>query len=533
MRLAWLLYPLKWLAALGLVGGLFAAADFVNAERQAERAREAAGNKVQSPRRAKGDTVSLDAECAERYGLKEEPAAAVQWSERTPVYGQVVPNPRATSEVRAPFAGTLRADAKVSWPVPGQSVRAGQPSPGSISGFPPQERLTIQDNLNSARLKKEGDQRVVRLQQERVDRLEKIAKSQIGPQQLVDDALVLLENAKTQLAVDAAAVELWQTALADIDAPGGRKSSAYSQPLLAPADGEIVDLLARPGASVEPGAVVAQVVDFRHPLVRLDIPPRTLLAGPPPPRHGPGQPAGPGRRVEPPGGDRPGPLGRGGARRPRPACGRGVAIRRLLVRDRPDRPGGGERGGRRVAAQPPGESLHQSAGRARPAVTVITSSICGVPRPVARPVDGRRERRLPRTDEEPGGPRRVPAGWPRRTRRGHLGGRVQRVRSPAQAPRRRGGRAGRAGHQRGTSGQVPRLLLRGLLVPLGAGAGDQLGHHRPGGGESIQGRPRGGSRTCPSPPGSLTPSPANTRPSRRPSASCSCSASPPGRRFSS
>lgn len=281
MRLAWFLYPLKWLLALGLVGGLFAAAYFVNAEMQAERAREAAGDKVQSPRRAKGDTVSLDAESAERYGLKEEPVAAVQWHERVPVYGQVVPNPRATSEVRAPYAGTLRADAKVSWPVPGQSVRAGQTLAWVDLRLPPQERLTIQDNLNSARLKKEGDQRVVLLQRERVDRLDKIAKSQIGPQQLVDDALVLLENAKTQLAVDAAAVELWQTALADIDAPGGRKSSAYSQPLLAPADGEIVDLLARPGASVEPGAVVAQVVDFRHPLVRLDIPPRALPAGPP------------------------------------------------------------------------------------------------------------------------------------------------------------------------------------------------------------------------------------------------------------
>ncbi len=276
-----MLYPLKWLAAIALVGGLFAAAYFVNAEMQAELAREAAGDKVQSPRRAKGDTVSLDAEIAERYGLKEEPAASVQWSERVPAYGLVVPNPRATSEVRAPFAGTLRADAKVSWPVPGQSVRAGQSLAWVDLRLPPQERLTIQDNLNSARLKKEGDQRVVRLQQERVDRLDKIAKSQIGSQQLVDDALVLLENAKTQLAVDTAAVELWQTALADIDAPGGRKSSAYSQPLLAPADGEIVDLLARPGASVEPGAVVAQVVDFRHPLVRLDIPPRALLAGPP------------------------------------------------------------------------------------------------------------------------------------------------------------------------------------------------------------------------------------------------------------
>ncbi len=276
-----LLYPLKWLVALGLVGGLFAAAYFVNAEMQAERAREAAGDKVQSPSRAKGETISLDAESAERLGLKDEPAAAVAWHERVSVYGQVVPNPRATTEVRVPFAGTLRADAATPWPVPGQSVRAGLTLAWVDVRIAPQERLTLQDNLNAARVKKDGDQRVVQLQQERVDRLQGIAKSQIGPQQLVDDAQVLLANAKTQLAVDTAAVELWQTALADLDNPKGRKASAYSQPLVTPADGEVTDLLARPGMSVEAGAVVAQVVDFRHPLVRLDIPPNALAGGPP------------------------------------------------------------------------------------------------------------------------------------------------------------------------------------------------------------------------------------------------------------
>lgn len=114
-----------------------------------------------------------------------------------------------------------------------------------------------------------------------MDRLEQIAKSQIGSQQQVDDARVLLADARTNLAVATAAVELWQKALDDLDNPKGRKASPYTQPLLAPADGEVTDLLARPGMSVEAGAVVAQVVDFRHPLVRLDIPPRALAAGPP------------------------------------------------------------------------------------------------------------------------------------------------------------------------------------------------------------------------------------------------------------
>lgn len=66
-------------------------------------------------------------------------------------------------------------------------------------------------------------------------------------------------------------------AKAELDQPNSHKSF-YSLPLLAPADGEITELAARPGAAIEAGGLVATLVDFRRPLVRLDIPP-TLLAG--------------------------------------------------------------------------------------------------------------------------------------------------------------------------------------------------------------------------------------------------------------
>jgi hypothetical protein len=78
-------------------------------------------------------------------------------------------------------------------------------------------------------------------------------KSNIGSRQ-ADDARVLLAEARTTLAVVAAAVELWQKALDDLDHPGTGKPSPYRLPLLAPAGGEVTDLLPRPGTSVEAGA---------------------------------------------------------------------------------------------------------------------------------------------------------------------------------------------------------------------------------------------------------------------------------------
>jgi hypothetical protein len=281
MFLHWLSALIKWIATVGLIGGLFYLAYQVNGEMQAERAREGSGDKVQSPRRAKDGVVGLGVENADRYGLEEESARAISWSERVPVYGQMVSNPRATVELRSPFAGTLRAASDGDWPKPGRWVRSGQALGWVDIRVGTQERLSLQDNLNTARHKKEGAEKVVPLQRERVNRLEKVSRSQIVPGQQLDDARVLLAEAETQLAIATAAVELWQKALVEVDRPGGDRASTYSYPLMAPADGEVTELAAQPGMSVEAGGVIAQLVDFRRPLVRIDMPPQILAAGPP------------------------------------------------------------------------------------------------------------------------------------------------------------------------------------------------------------------------------------------------------------
>lgn len=279
----WLFALLKWVIALGLIAGVLLVTLWVNGAMRAERAREGDEDAVQAPRRTKDGVVDLGVEEAARYGLEEGPARAVSWTERVPVYGQVVPNPKATVEVRSPFAGTLRADPDAAWPGPGQAVRSGQILGWIDIRIGAQERLGLEDNLNNARLKKQGAEKIAQLQRERVNRFEKVSRSQIVPGQQLDDAKVLLAEAETQLAIASAAVELWRKALDEVDRPGHRETSTYSQPLRAPADGEVTELVARPGMAVEAGGLVAQTVDFRRPLVRLDIPPNLLAVGTPAP----------------------------------------------------------------------------------------------------------------------------------------------------------------------------------------------------------------------------------------------------------
>jgi multidrug efflux pump subunit AcrA (membrane-fusion protein) len=136
--------------------------------------------------------------------------------------------------------------------------------------------------LNSALLKKQGAEKLVQLQRERVKRIEKVSLSQIVPGQHLDDARVLLTDAETQLGIATAAVQLWRKALEEADRPGDRESTSFSQPLLAPADGEVTEVAARPGMAIEAGGLVARAVDFRRVRSRLDMPPELIATGPPP-----------------------------------------------------------------------------------------------------------------------------------------------------------------------------------------------------------------------------------------------------------
>ena len=282
MILRWLSAFLKWTVALALVGGLFAVACWIHAEMQEERAREASGDKVQSPKRAKGGVVDIGVEIAKSYGLEEEAAQAVSWSERVQVYGRVVPNPRASVDVRSPFAGVLKAGPGAAWPVPGKWVRSGQLLGWVDIRVSPEIRLTFQEKLDAAQIQVQGSEDQVKIQQALVNSLKAVTSQEFIARGQLDVALAQLATFKTQLATAKATADLYRKALEEVGRRETRKSSTWSQPLTAPADGEVTELTGRPGMDIEAGGSIAQLVDSRRSLVRLDIPPDAVTDGPPP-----------------------------------------------------------------------------------------------------------------------------------------------------------------------------------------------------------------------------------------------------------
>jgi multidrug efflux pump subunit AcrA (membrane-fusion protein) len=267
---------LKWPLALAALAGLLAVAYRIHQGAEERRAAEAA-EAAEPPRRAANKVIKLGARLAESLGLKDEPARPASWAPRLPAYGRVVPNPRVTSEVRVTFAGILRPPPG-GWPTLGSRVTAGQELGILDVRVGPQERLDLVTKLAEARLKQAGADKHVQLCRERLERFQSAGSSVSRAE--IDMARTQLTESRTQLETARAAVKEWQRALDSIEGRAGGKA-AWSRPLTAPAAGEITELPVRPGMAVEPGALIARVIDFRFVLVRLELPPEALPAGPP------------------------------------------------------------------------------------------------------------------------------------------------------------------------------------------------------------------------------------------------------------
>jgi hypothetical protein len=273
---------LKWIVAAVLLAGLLAAAYRINGLVQDERAREAMGDKVADQSRVRNKIVKLSKLSAQAHELEDDPAKGVNWYPRVTVYGRVVPNPLATVEVRSPFAGTLRSSPDQAWPVLGSWLRSGHTLGRIVIRAGPTERLDIQAKLAEAGAKLAAAEEVLTIEKERLSRFGKIQSERVIAPYDLDNAKKLEAEARGQVKTAKAAVDLWQGAWDILQRRGEQSRSHWTEPLTAPAEGEVIELTGRPGMSIESGGLIARVVDTRRPLVRLELPPEVLRDAPAP-----------------------------------------------------------------------------------------------------------------------------------------------------------------------------------------------------------------------------------------------------------
>jgi biotin carboxyl carrier protein len=278
MRNALPIHLLKWPITLAVLTGLLFLAYFVHAQIRKEREEEQASDKVQKPERLdKPGEVTLKAASARNYEVA--PARPLpSWSEPLTVYGRVVPNPKATYEVRSAFPGTV-VKGRNGWLALGHQVKAGATLGWVKVRIDPQVRLDLQSKLQEAEKQLAGATEARKILDARVKRFQGSPKS-IPPREL-EEALIQRADAKTKEAVAEVAVQLWGDALAEANRTGQANGSPWVKPLRAPADGEVTELVAQPDTAVDAAGVVARLTDFRRLLVRLDFPPEALAKEPP------------------------------------------------------------------------------------------------------------------------------------------------------------------------------------------------------------------------------------------------------------
>jgi hypothetical protein len=201
-------------------------------------------------------------------GIVAEKARADSWQPKIFVDGRVLPNPQATLEVRAPFAGILRLEPNASppWRL-GAPVQAVDTLVKVEGRFNSTERLDLKSKLVDAEERRQKANDVLKIRQDAMAQMEKLS-SGILSQPVVDAALVQLAEARMEQRIAERQWDIWKRALEQ--QAMGEKTIAV--PIATPMAGEITEIGAQPNANVEAGQLIARIVDFDRVLLRLDFP---------------------------------------------------------------------------------------------------------------------------------------------------------------------------------------------------------------------------------------------------------------------
>jgi len=226
----------------------------------ARTARDANGNVI----------VTLNRETQAQIALKTEVAAAETVYPEIAAYGRLQEDPGASFVVRAPVAGVLRGIASRGdsreWPALGEVMTDGARLGTIEPRLAPFERVDLATRTTNATADVEASQAAVNAARSAYDRARKLNADNKN----VSDRVV--EEAEAVVKADEAKLVAARKNVTQLEAAAQAQSGGTGPIDLVTRVGEVVEILARPGESVESGQAILRVARFDSMLARVDVP---------------------------------------------------------------------------------------------------------------------------------------------------------------------------------------------------------------------------------------------------------------------
>ena len=213
---------------------------------------------------APGPFVVLKEDAAKRAGIQVDDLELRPIPRELTVYGRLEEDPSASFSVRAPASGTLRTTANRAWPAIGESLAAGTVFGAVEIRLAVTDKLALNTQLAQARAEAASADAALAAAKVVLERLRKLNADDKN----VSDKAVQEAAAKVaaEEARGAGARALIQTLESAVSATGA------TRPLVAERPGDVMELLAQPGESVEPGTPILRLAKLDHLLAHIDVP---------------------------------------------------------------------------------------------------------------------------------------------------------------------------------------------------------------------------------------------------------------------
>ena len=255
------------LAAAAIVGGLVWSFLAHRAELAGEQqSDQAIKNPARVARGPGGETVvKFDRETQRRMDIRTEALVAVTRRQEVAAYGHLEEDPSRSFVLRAPVAGTVQGAAERSWPNTGQTF-ADRSIVGVIEPrLAPADRITLADRLATLKAETQSGSVALATAQAALDRARTLNSDDKNvSDRAVQEAEARVAGEKARLDAATQSVKLIESSLAP--------THDAALPLELEGGGQVVEVLAHPGESVESGQPILRVTRFDRLLARVDVP---------------------------------------------------------------------------------------------------------------------------------------------------------------------------------------------------------------------------------------------------------------------